>query len=327
MANSNFTALGMAVPEKIVPNQYFESFIDTNDEWIVSRTGIRARRHAGPEEYTSHLCVRAARDLAERSGTDLSDVDMIIVATTSPDHPMPGMACMVQYRMEMPRAGAFDIYAACAGFTYGIVIAKGLIAAGTHRKVLVIGGETLSKITDFTDRTSCVLFGDGAGAVLLEAAAPGEKGGVGMCITGAFGEGGTDLYMSGLSPKIYDHPIVCNQKIIQNGKKVFKWAVNTVTREVPRLLELNNLQLADIDWFIPHSANMRIIEAICKELDFPMEKTLQSLSEFGNTSSASIPLALHIGLRDGRVKKGDKALFFGFGGGLTYAGAVLEIGF
>lgn len=325
--NAKFTAIGTAVPDKVVTNQFYESLIETTDEWIVSRTGIRTRHHAGPEEYTSSLCVRAARNLSERYGIDLSDVDMIIVGTTSPDHPMPSMAAMVQYRLQIPRAGAVDLYAACAGFTYGIVMAKGLIAAGTHRKVLVIGAETLSKITDFSDRTSCILFGDGAGAVLIEAVAEGEKNGVGFCITGAHGEGGVDLYLSGLSPKIFDQPIICNQKIVQNGKKVFKWAVNTVIREIPRLLKGNGLQLADIDWFVPHSANMRIIEAICKELDFPMEKTLQSIADFGNTSSASIPLALDLGIRDERVKRGDKVLIFGFGGGLTYAAVVLEIDF
>ena len=320
MAQASIRAIGMAVPEKVVDNQYFESFLDTTDEWIVSRTGIQTRRHCGPNEYTSNLCVRAVRDLMRHYDLDLSEVDMIIVSTVTPDQPMPSMACIVQYRMEIPNTGAIDLYAACAGFSYGLVVAKGLIAAGTHRKIIVIGADALSKVTDFADRTSCVLFGDGAGAVLVEAA---ETGNIGQCITGAFGEGGIDLYISGMAPAIDGQPIVCNGKIVQNGRKVFKWAVTTVGREVPRLLALNGLQLADIDWFVPHSANMRIIEAICKETNIPMEKVLQSIVKYGNTSSASIPLAWYEGVRDGRVKSGDRLLLFGFGGGLAYAATVV----
>lgn len=310
----------MAVPEKVIDNQYFESFLDTSDEWIVSRTGIQTRRHCGPNEYTSNLCVRAVRDLVQHYDLDLSSVDIIIVSTVTPDQPMPSMACIVQYRMEIPNAGAIDLYAACAGFSYGIVVAKGLIAAGTHRKVIVIGADALSKVTDFADRTSCVLFGDGAGAVLVEA---DPTGNIGQCITGAFGEGGIDLYISGMAPAIDGQPIVCNGKIVQNGRKVFKWAVTTVGREVPRLLALNGLQLSDIDWFVPHSANMRIIEAVCKETGIPMEKVLESIVKYGNTSSASIPLAWCEGVRDGRVKSGDRLLLFGFGGGLAYAATVV----
>ncbi len=323
MAQASVRAIGMAVPEKIIENSYFESFIDTNDEWIRSRTGIARRRFLPENQFVSSLCIGAAQDLAAHNGLDLSDVDMVIVSSVSPDQPMPAMACMVQRALGLERAGAFDIYAACAGFSYGIVVAKGLIAGGTHRKVLVIGADALSKITDFTDRTSCVLFGDGAGAVLVEAA---EQGNLGMCITGAYGEGGLDLYMSGMAPDLYGQPINRNGKINQNGRKVFKWAVQTVSREIPRLLELNQLQLADIDWFVPHSANMRILEAISNELSIPMEKILESLVKFGNTSSASIPLALCPAVRDGRVKKGDRVLFFGFGGGLTYAAGVVTWG-
>lgn len=320
MAQASIRSIGMAAPEKVVVNQHFESFLETTDEWIISRTGIQTRRHCGPDEYTSDLCVRAVQDLVLQHNVDLSDVDMIIVSTVTPDQPMPSMACVTQYRLAIPRAGAFDLYAACAGFSYAIVVAKGLIAAGTHRKIIVIGADSLSKITDFSDRTSCVLFGDGAGAVLVEA---DEVGNVGACITGAYGEGGIDLYISGMAPKLDGHEIVRNGKIIQNGRKVFKWAVTTVGREVPRLLELNGLQLADIDWFVPHSANMRIIEAICKEINIPTEKVLESIVKYGNTSSASIPLAWCEGVRDGRVKKGDRILIFGFGGGLTYAATVI----
>lgn len=326
MIASRITAFGAYVPDRIVENQHFESFLDTNDEWIVSRTGIKSRHWAREDEYTSSLCVRAVRDLIARYQVNIAEVDMILVSTVSPDQPMPSMAAMVQFRLEIPQTGALDIFAACAGFAYGITMAKGLIASGSYKKVLVIGAETLSKVTDFSDRTSCILFGDGAGAVLVEPAQSTDTGKIGACVTGSFGEGGPDLYMSGMATRLYDLPIVRNQKIIQNGRKVFKWAVTTVAAEVPRLLALDGLSLDDIDWFIPHSANMRIIEAIAGQLGIPMEKVLESVSVYGNTSSASIPLALDRALKAGKIKQGDKIVFFGFGGGLVYAGNVITWG-
>lgn len=321
MTNARITAIGIGIPEKAVGNKYFEEIIETTDEWIVSRTGIRNRFHAGPEEFTSHLCIKALKDMAEKYSVVLDDVDMIIVSTVTPDQPMPSMACQLQYRMNMPRAGAIDVYAACAGFSYGIVLAKGLIAAGTHRKILVVGAETLSKITDFSDRTSCMLFGDGAGAVLIEVA---EKGGIGACVTGANGEGGIDLYISGLADQINGQPIVKNGKIVQNGKKVFKWAVIKMAEQMKVLADKNGLTLDQIDWFVPHSANLRIIEAISNETGFPVEKTLESIVNYGNTSSASIPIALYNGIQSGKVKRGDRIMLLGFGGGLAFAGTVFE---
>lgn len=311
----------MAVPEKIITNAYFETLIDTTEEWILSRTGIKTRYHVGPNEFTSDLCVRAVEDLAAQyPEVSLDDVDMILVATTSPDQPMPSMACRVQHRLNFARAGALDIYAACAGFSYGVVMAKGLIAGGVHKKVLVLGAESLSRVTDFTDRTSCMLFGDGAAAVLLEA---DETGNVGVGITGASGEGGPDLYISGFAESIDGHPLTMNRCIVQNGRKVFKWAVTKVAEQMPILAAANGLSLSDIDWFVPHSANLRIIEAICKETGFPLEKTLESIVDYGNTSSASIPIALYNGIKSGKVKRGDKIMLFGFGGGLAYAGVVI----
>lgn len=321
MANARITAIGMAVPKKAVPNSYFESIMETTDEWIVSRTGIKNRFHAEKDEFTSDLCVRAVEDLAARYSIGLDDVDMILVATTTPDQPMPSMACRIQYRLNLTKAGALDLYAACAGFCYGIVLAKGLIAAGSHRKILVLGAETLSKVTDFSDRTSCILFGDGAGAVLIEA---DETGNIGACITGAYGEGGIDLYISGFAETLDGKELQMNRCIVQNGRKVFKWAVNTVSNEMKRLLNINQLTLDQIDWFIPHSANLRIIEAVCHETGFPMEKILESIVDYGNTSSASIPIALYNGVRSGKVKHGDRIMIFGFGGGLTYAGAIIQ---
>ncbi|GAB4494740.1 MAG: beta-ketoacyl-ACP synthase III FabHB [Saprospiraceae bacterium] len=321
MTNARLTAIGMAVPEKKIDNQYFEKIIETTDEWIVSRTGIKTRYHTEPDEFTSDLCVRAAQDLAAKYNKSLDDVDMILVATTSPDQPMPSMACRVQYRLNLQQAGALDIYAACAGFSYGVVMAKGLIAGGTHRKVLVIGAETLSKVTDFTDRTSCFLFGDGAGAVLIEA---DKKSHIGACVTGASGEGGPDLYISGFAKTIDGQELKMNRCIVQNGRKVFKWAVTKMSEQMKVLADKNGLTFDQIDWFVPHSANLRIIEAICNETGFPIEKTLESIVDFGNTSSASIPIALYNGIQSGKVKRGDRIMLLGFGGGLTYAGTIVE---
>jgi 3-oxoacyl-[acyl-carrier-protein] synthase III len=321
MNQARLSAIGMAVPEKCISNSYYETLIDTSDEWIQSRTGIKTRYHTEADEFTSHLCVKAVENMVDRYGVRLDDVDMIIVSTVTPDQPMPSMACQVQYRLHMPHAGAFDAYAACAGFSYGVVLAKGLIAAGTHRKVLVIGADSLSKVTDFTDRTSCVLFGDGAGAVLIEAA---ETGNIGACITGANGENGADLYISGFAETIDGQALKMNRTIVQNGKKVFKWAVTKVAEQMQVLAQKNGLTLDQIDWFVPHSANLRIIEAICNETGFPMHKVLESIVDYGNTSSASIPIALSNGIETGKVKKGDKVMILGFGGGLAYAGAVLE---
>ncbi|MCB0523902.1 MAG: ketoacyl-ACP synthase III [Lewinellaceae bacterium] len=320
MAYARVTGIGMAVPAKAVSNAYFESIIETTDEWIVSRTGIQTRYHATDQEFTSDLCVKAVKDLVEKFPTSLEDVDMILVATVTPDQPMPSMACRIQFRLDIPNAGALDVYAACAGFAYGLVMAKGLIAGGTHKKIIVIGAETLSKVTDFTDRTSCMLFGDGAGAVLVEAS---ETEQIGASITGASGEGGPDLYLSGFKDNIDGLPLKMTRHIVQNGRRVFKWAVTTVSAEFKNLLEKNNLSMEEIDWFVPHSANLRIIEAICNETGFPMEKVLESIVNFGNTSSASIPIALYNGVISGKVKRGDKILLLGFGGGLAYAGTII----
>ncbi len=318
--NARLSAIGMYAPEKIVTNHDFLSMIETTEEWIVSRTGIQTRHHTAPEEYTSDMCLAAAKNLAEVSGIDLSDVDMVLVSTVTPDQPMPSMACLVQSRLGLHHCGALDVYAACAGFAYGIVVAKGLIASGSHRKILVIGADNLSRITDFSDRSSCILFGDGAGAVLIEA---DEKGNIGETITGAYGEGGADLYLSGFSPIINGQEIVMNGKIVQNGRRVFKWAVTTVAEQMHVLAAKNGLTLDDIDWFVPHSANLRILEAISKETDFPLERMLESIVDYGNTSSASIPLALSKGVREGKLKSGDKVMLFGFGGGLAYAATVV----
>jgi 3-oxoacyl-[acyl-carrier-protein] synthase III len=320
---ARITAIGSHVPERVIDNHYFESIVETTEEWIVSRTGIQTRRFAKENEYTSHLCAAAARNMAAESGKSLEDVDFIIVATVTPDQTMPSVGAMLQDKLGIKSAGAIDISAACAGFAYAIVLANGLVSAGTHRKILVCGGETLTKVTDYKDRTSCILFGDGAGAVLVEAA---ETTNIFATATGAFGDGGKELYLSAphSRPQINGVDVLRDNKIHQNGRAVFKWAVTTISEQMQVLAQKANMSLDDMNWFVPHSANMRIIEALCNQSGFPLDKTLESITIYGNTSSASIPLALHRGIQEGKVKSGDKVLMIGFGGGLVFAGLVIE---
>ena len=319
--HAKITAIGTYVPEKEIDNSYFESIIETTDEWIRTRTGIRTRRFASENEFVSHLCIEAAIDLKLRYNKDFDDVDFIVLATVTGDQYMPSVAAHLQHKLNIPAAGAIDISAACAGFAYGIVLAKGLIAAGTHKKILVFGAETLTKVTNYEDRTSCVLFGDGAGVVLVEAA---ETGNILGAVTGSAGDGGQDLYMSGMRKQINGVDLVMDGKIHQNGRAVFKWAVTTIAEQMPILAQKADIPLEKLDWFVPHSANLRIIEAICTRADFPISKTLESITLYGNTSSASIPLALHRGIKEGQVQKGDSIMLIGFGGGLVYAGLVIR---
>lgn len=317
---SQITAFGTYVPEKIIDNHYFEGLIDTNDEWIISRTGIKTRRYSKDGEYTSDLAYKAVQNLIEKSGNDISDVDFIVVCTTSPDQPMPNAASRVQYKLGIQNAGCNDIYAACAGFVYGLQMAHGFVNSGVYKKVLVIGSETLSKITDMSDRTSCILFGDGAGAALVE---PGEDQFLAFN-SGTNGDLGHDLYLSHKKNSINGVGINPNGKIVQNGRSVFKWAVGNIPIKIRELVEKAGLTLADIDYIVPHSANLRIIEAIAKSLDFPMEKVPESVTEFGNTSSASIPIAIEKSMKNGGIKKDDIVLMIGFGGGLTFAGTIVR---
>jgi 3-oxoacyl-[acyl-carrier-protein] synthase-3 len=321
--NAQIKAIGVYTPSKIVPNDWFADKIETNNEWIISRTGIRERRFAEEDEYTSDMCIKAAKNLlAENPGTTFEGVDFILVGTTTADQVMPSMASQVQSAFGIENAGCLDIMAACAGFVYGIVLAKGLIAAGTHKKILVFGAETLSKFTDFTDRTSCILFGDGAGVALIE---PSDKPKIFNSITGTDGSHGKDLYLSQHRAVVNGEQIVPNGKIHQNGKVVFKWAIQTIINKMGELLDKNSMKLEQLDWVILHSANLRIIEAIATEVNYPMEKMLTSIECYGNTSSASIPLAWDLAAKAGKIKPGNKILLLGFGGGLTFAGVIVEV--
>lgn len=320
--NSKIAAIGVYAPSKRVTNEYFEKIIETNNDWIISRTGIRERRFSEPDEYTSDMCIKAVQNLlAENPGITLDGVDFILVGTTTADQVMPSMASQVQNYFNLPNTGCLDIMAACAGFVYGIILAKGLIAAGTHKKILVLGAETLSKFTDYTDRTSCILFGDGAGVALIE---PSERSQIFNGVTGSDGSHGKDLYLSQHASVVNGEQIEPNGKIHQNGKVVFKWAVQTMSQKVRELLTVNHLELDQLDWIILHSANLRIIEAVASQIGYPMDKMLTSIEYFGNTSSASIPLSWDIASKAGKIKPGNKILLLGFGGGLTFAGVIVE---
>lgn len=322
-SNSVITAIGTYVPERRITNEYLETLVDTNDEWIVQRTGIRERRAAAEHEFTSDLIAGAIDNMAERYNASLRDVDYIIVATSTPDTVFPSMSAGVQARYGIESCGAIDLQAACAGFTAALQLGNGLLLSGIYRKILIVGADALTKITDYTDRATCILFGDAAGAVLLESSKDGEG-----CMLAAYsdtdGSGGHHVYLSNLSTTIGEHAIMDHGKLVQNGREVYRWAVSHVSEGVKKLLDLGGMTTSDIDWFVPHNANQRIIDALCERIGFRDEQALSSISHYGNTSAASIPLALDDAIKDGRVKAGDTLLLHGFGGGLTQAGVILR---
>jgi len=320
-SKARITAIGSYVPNQVMTNDDFSKFVDTNDEWIVSRTGIRERRFSAENEYVSDLGYHAVLDLVNRYNKSIEDVELVIVCTFTADFPTPSAAALVQAKLGLKQAGAIDLNAACAGFTYGLHTANALISSGLHKKILVIGSETLSKITDFTDRSTCVLFGDGAGAVLVEY--DEQQPSFIAYHMGSEGEKSNHLYCSGLSSQLFNEQLDNKQKIVQNGREVYRWAVNTVPAGISSLLEQTNYTIEDINWFVPHSANLRMIESICERTGLNIENTLYSLEYYGNTSSATIPLALDIAVREQRIKQGDTLLLYGFGGGLTHAGLLI----
>lgn len=319
------TAIGAYVPERILSNADLEKLVDTSDEWIVQRTGMRERRIAAEDEFVSDLATRAVEDLIRRYAVRIEDVDMIIVASSTTEFAFPSAASRVQANLRIPHTGVLDVNAACAGFTYGLQLANSLVTSGLHRKVLVVGAETLSKITDYTDRTTCVLFGDGAGAVLIEEAGQAE-GGFLAAISGTNGEGGIHLYKSGLSTQMNGVPLQGNGALVQNGREVYKWAVRMVPEQLTAMIRQAGLLPEQIDWFVPHSANLRMIEAMCERGPIELERTLTSVEYRGNTSAASIPLALQLAVDEGRLKQGQQLALLGFGGGLTYSGVIVRWG-
>jgi 3-oxoacyl-[acyl-carrier-protein] synthase III len=318
---------GMCVPSRILHNRDFEKMVDTTDEWIRSRTGIVQRHVVGPKETTGTLAIRAAQNALEVADFSPAKVDFIVVATMTPDRLMPSVATAVQDALGAARAGAVDVNAACSGFVYALSLANALITSGTYRNILVIGAETLSRYLDFTDRRTCILFGDGAGAVLLQAS--DTPGGLLSSVLGSDGSGGDLLHIPGggsrMPPTI--ESVNARQHYVQmNGNEVFRFAVTTVVRSTQEALKNAHMKIDDIDLFIPHQANIRIIQSAAKSLGIPPEKVYTNVDRFGNTSSASIPIALCEAIEQGRVKPGHNIALVGFGGGLTWGSAIFQWG-
>jgi len=314
---SRIAATGSYLPEKILTNEDLEKFVDTTDEWITARTGIKQRHIAGDDQSTCDLAEFASRNAIEAAGIDPQSIDLIILATTTPDRVFPSTACLLQQRLEIHGCPAFDIQAVCTGFVYALDIADKYIKTGAAKRVLVVGAETLSRIIDWTDRTTCVLFADGAGAVILEASE--EQG---ILSTHIHADGSfSDLLTTNASITGVNTEAV---HIGMKGNEVFKKAVNTLGAIVEETLEANNIEKNDIDWLVPHQANIRIINATAKKLKMSMDRVVVTVQHHGNTSAASVPLALDTAVRDGRIKRGDTLLLEAFGGGFTWGAALIK---
>ena len=323
MTHAKITAVGSYKPSKVLTNEDMEQLVETSDDWIISRTGIKERRIAADDEFTSDLCYEAIKNLEKKYNKDISDVDLIIVSTLTPDYRTPSVASYVQDRLGLENAAAIDVNAACAGFVYGINMANAYISSGMYNKIIVVAVEVLSKITDYSDRNTCVLFGDGAGAFLIE---NDEESSFITSTSGSEGKLAESLYCTDVSKTMFGKDLEQIGFVNQNGKEVYKWAIKMVPREIEKVAEKANVELKDVDWFVPHSANLKMIQNICKRSEYPFEQTLHSLVYYGNTSSATIPLAIDDAVDRGDIKKGETLLLFGFGGGLTYSSSLIKWG-
>jgi 3-oxoacyl-[acyl-carrier-protein] synthase III len=314
---SRIVGTGKYLPERVLTNADLEKMVETTDEWIKSRTGIEYRHIAADDEATSDLAYKAGRVALEDAGLEPSDIDLVLVGTTTPDLIFPNVACLVQEKLKIKSCPAFSLEAACSGFVYSLVVADQFIKLGQARRALVIGAETMSRIIDWTDRETCVLFGDGAGAVVLEAA---EAPGVIYSTLGADGRYRDLLYASsGVSLRQRE-----GAALRMKGNEVFKVAVKTLENLVDDVVAKNDLEKGEIDWLIPHQANIRIISATAKRLELPMERVILTVREHGNTSAASVPMALDTAIRDGRIKRGDLLLLEAFGGGFTWGASLIR---
>jgi 3-oxoacyl-[acyl-carrier-protein] synthase-3 len=317
----------MAVPQRVVTNDELAQRIDTSDEWIRTRTGIAERRVVGPGEFTSTLATAAGREALERAGLTPADVDTVIVATCTPDRPFPATACAVQAQLGIPRATAFDLVAACSGFLYGIHVATGLIRAGMSRTLLLVAADVFTHLINWEDRNTCVLFGDGAGAVVLRAT--DQPLGVIASEMGAWGEGETLMAADAGGTRMPATPELLaegRQYVYMNGREIFKHAVREMSESAERVVAAAGLDLDQIRVVVPHQANVRIIEAVARRLEVPMERVVVNLDRYGNTSAASVPIALYEAVEQGRVRDGDYVLLTAFGGGLTWGSAVVRWG-
>lgn len=308
--NAGILGMGRYLPEKVLTNQDLEKMVETSDEWIRTRTGIEERRITTDDVNTSDMAYEAAVKAIEDAGITSADIDMILVATVTPDYPFPSVACLLQDRLAAKKAVAMDISAACSGFMYGMITAQQFIQNGAYQNILVIGVEKLSKITDWNDRNTAVLFGDGAGAAVLGPVSEGR--GILSYELGSDGTGAKHLYQE--------------EKLIMNGREVFKFAVRQMGESAVSVIEKAGLKKEDVDLLIPHQANIRIMEAARERLELPIEKMTVTVNKFGNTSSASIPMAMVEELENGKIKDDDIIVLVGFGGGLTWGAVALKWG-
>ncbi|MDO9282730.1 MAG: beta-ketoacyl-ACP synthase III [Methylotenera sp.] len=317
MIFSRIAGTGSYLPAKTLTNAELESMVDTTDEWIFARTGIRERHIAAADEFTSDLGVAAARNAIEAANIDPQSIDLILVATTTPDRIFPSTACLIQNQLGIKNnSPAFDVQAVCSGFVYALAVADSMIKSGSVKTALVIGAETMSRITDWTDRSNCILWGDGAGAVILQAS---QEAGI---IS-------THLHADGSYEKLLNVPTGVSKQtgdrtMKMEGNAVFKMAVNTLDQIVDETLTANGLQKSDIDWLVPHQANIRILQATAKKLDMSLDKVVVTVDKHGNTSAASIPLALDVAVRDGRIQRGNIILMEAFGGGFTWGSSLIK---
>ena len=325
MLQAHITGWGTAVPDRVLTNDDLAGMVDTNDEWIRTRTGIRERRIAAPEQSTATLAVDAALDALEVANLHPTDVDLIVVASSSPEHFFPATASLVQDRIGATRAGAFDLSAACTGFIIALNMAAQAIKTGSIQNALVIGAETLSRITNWEDRNTCVLFGDGAGAFVLQAS--DDPGGIFSAVMRSDGSGGDLLSMPAGGSKMpaSEQTVADNLHTIQmDGRRVFRFATRVMAQATREAAQLSGLALDDINWIIPHQANQRIIESAARSLKLPLDRFVINLDHYGNTSTASIPLATVEAIEDGRLNPGDQIVFVGFGAGLSWGALAAE---
>lgn len=321
MIYSKIAGTGRYLPERILTNADLEKMVDTSDEWIRSRTGVERRHVAAEDQTTSDLCVEAAKVAMEDAGITADDIDLIVIGTTSPDLIFPNIATIVQHRLGIHGCPAFSIEAACTGFLYALTTTDKFIRAGDTKCALVIGAEIITKLIDWNDRSTCVLFGDGAGAVIVK---PSAEPGIISCHLGADGQYKDLLYYPVGASKDLHKAGVGDSKIMMKGNEVFKVAVRTLGKVAQEALDANGIDKDDLDWLIPHQANLRIIQATAKRLGVPLEKVILTVQDHGNTSAASVPMALDVGIRDGRIKRGQLILLEAFGGGFTWGSVLMR---
>jgi len=322
MIHSRIAGTGRYLPERVMTNFDLEKIVETSDEWIRTRTGVERRHVCADDETTSQMCIAAAKVAIEDAGIDVSDIDLVVAGTTTPDLVFPNIATIIQHELGIPACPAFSLEAACTGFIYALTTADKFIQAGDVKCALVLGAECITKLLDWSDRNTCVLFGDGAGAAILQRS---DDQGIISCKLGADGQHKDLLYYPVGVSKNLAAAGTDQVGITMTGSEVFKVAVRTLGRLVTETLDKAGISKEELDWLVPHQANIRIIQAMAKRLDMPMEKVIVTVQDHGNTSAASVPMALDVGIRDGRVKRGDLVLMEAFGGGFTWGSVLMRL--